>query len=80
MNKLRIIVTVVFILAATYGMFTRLLTKIDQVPWWRIALFIAVFAAVVFLLLSAIKRSAGKIKEKKNDLNRRGEKPINSEP
>jgi membrane protein implicated in regulation of membrane protease activity len=77
MNKLRIIVTAVFILAATYGMFTRLVAKIDQVPWWRIALFIAVFAAVVFFLLSAIKRSSGKIKEKRNEKNGRNRSPQN---
>jgi hypothetical protein len=79
MNKLRIIVTVVFILGATYGMFNRLVDKIDQVPWWRIALFIAVFIGLFVLLMSAIKRSAGKIKERNEVKNRRGEKPLNTE-
>jgi uncharacterized membrane protein len=79
MNKLRIIVTVVFILGATYGMFNRLVDKIDQVPWWRIALFIAVFIALFVFLMSAIKRSAGKIRQRNEVKNRRDEKPLNNE-
>lgn len=67
MNKFRIIVAAVFLIAALYGVLNRLSSSITVLPWWKSGAIILITLAIVFFLLSGIKRSAGKLKQKNDE-------------
>lgn len=64
MQKFRIIIAAVFVIAALFGIFNRVSASISTMPWWKTGGIILISAVMLMLILSSIKRSAGKIKEK----------------
>lgn len=65
MQKFRIIIAAVFVIAALYGIFNRVSASISVMPWWKTGGILLITGVMIILILSAVKRSAGKLKEKR---------------
>lgn len=65
MSKFKIFVAFLFVIAATYGVVSRVSSNITTMPWWKTGLIILISFGIVILVLSSAKRNAKKVLEKK---------------